>query len=162
MTLLFFVRRLLDWWGCGREANQQNVHILQSHPAVLDYKCLDFTGVWQISWLKLQQSFAMWPTVAVSIEFYLGSQLFAHHYTGSASPRLPLEQHWPCAGLFARSFIYAIQISTPLLVIWDANKLVQGCCAGTDWGRVKERDGDTDERSAPHFCAGRLYHTPTL
>lgn len=95
-------------------------------------KCLDFTGVWQISWLKLQQSFAMWPTVAVSIEFYLGSQLFAHHYTGSASPRLPREQRWPCAGLFARSFIYAIQISTPLLVIWDANKLVQGCCAGTD------------------------------
>lgn len=111
-------------------------------------------GAWQISWLKLQQPFAMWLTVAVSIEFYLGSQLFAHHYTGSASPRLLLERHWPCAGLFARSFIYATQISTPLLFIWDANKLVQGCCGGTDRKR-----GEIAVHSVPHFCAGKLYHT---
>lgn len=82
----------------------------------------------------------MWPTVAVSIEFYLGSHLFAHHYTGSASPGLPLECHWPCAGLFARSFIYAIQISTPFSSTRDANRLAQGCCGGTDRERAKERD----------------------
>jgi len=69
---------------------------------------------------------------AVSIEFYLSGQLFADHYTGRASPRLPLQRSQACAGLFAHSFIYAIQISKPLLLVWDRNKLVQGCCSGAE------------------------------
>lgn len=100
----------------------------------------------------------------VSIEFYLRSQLFADHYTESVSPRLPLERRRPCAGLFAHSFIYAIQISTPLLFIWDANKLVQGCCRGTDREKERERERASSAFNASllHFCAGKLYHTPTL
>lgn len=147
---------LTDETVAGRQKIRQDVILLWCHPVVLlTVSVWILLGAWQISWLKLQQPFAMWLTVAVSIEFYLGSQLFAHHYTGSASPRLLLERHWPCAGLFARSFIYATQISTPLLFIWDANKLVQGCCGGKE-GR------DSCAFSASFLCWQALSHTPTL
>lgn len=47
--------------------------------------------------------------------------------------------HWSrvrrCAGLFAWSFIHAIQISKPSLFVWDANKQLQGCHSGTEWAK---------------------------
>lgn len=139
--------------------------MLPSSP--IDLKCLDFTRCMANLLVEIITAYLpcgrQWQFV-VSIEFYLSSQLFADHYTGSASPRLPLERRRPCTGLFARSFIYAIQISTPLLFIWDANKLVQGCCSGTDRGRERERERASSAFSASllHFCAGKLYLTPTL
>lgn len=90
--------------------------------------------------------FAARSTVAVcSIEFYLSSQLFADHYTESASPRLPLERCHTGAGLFAHSFIHAIQISNPPPSVWDANELVQGCCGG------RERAEGSAGARPPHF-----------
>lgn len=136
------------------------VMILPSSP--IDLKCLDFNRCMANLLVEIITAYLpcgrQWQFV-VSIEFYLSSQLFADHYTGSASPRLPLEQRQACAGLFAHSFIYAIQISTPMLFIWDANKLVQGCCSGTE--REKERASRAFGASLLHFCAGKLCHTPT-
>lgn len=87
--------------------------MLPSRP--IDLKCLDFTRCWANLLVEITTAYLpcgrQWQFV-VSIEFHLSSQLFADHYTGSASPRLALERCRPCAGLFAHSFIYAIQIST--------------------------------------------------
>lgn len=99
----------------------------------------------------------------VSIELYLSSQLFGDHYTGSAGPRLPLERRRHCAAVFAHSFIYAIQISTPLLFIWDANKLVQGCCSGTEQEREKDRElAGNPCQLASFLCWQALSHTHTM
>ena len=91
-----------------REATRALVRMFPSSP--IDLKCLDFTRC--MANLLVDIITAYLPCgqqlqFVLSIEFYLGSQLFADHYTGSASPRLPLERRRPCAGLFARSFIYA-------------------------------------------------------
>lgn len=146
--------------GGKYEAACSLVMMLPSSP--INIKCLDFTRC--MANLLVEITTAYLPCgrqrqFVVSIEFYLHNQLFADHYTGSASPRLPEVRRWRCAGLFAHSFIYAIQISTPLLFIWGANKLVQGCCSGTE----QEREGEKAfSASLLHFCAGKLYHTPTL
>lgn len=138
--------------------------MLPSSP--IDLKCLDFTRCMANLLVEIITAYLpcgqQWQFV-VSIEFYLSSQLFADHYTGSASPRLPLELRQPCA----------VCLLVHLFMLFKSQ---HRCCSFgmlTNWFKVvaegqnerereMERASSTFSASLLHFCAGKLYHTPTL
>lgn len=156
---------LIDYTGAERQKYRATCGLVLMLPrSPIDLKCLDFTRC--MANLLVEITTAYLPCgrprpFVLSIEFYRSSQLFADHYMASATPRLPLEQRWRCAGLFAHSFIYAIQIAALLLLIWDANKLVQGCCSGTE-GRQTEQAMHPVPACFIFKLASSITHTHTL